>query len=91
MKAKKIEVEPFVLPDVITISLNEEEAAALFAILSQISGTTDTNNPRDVVTDGLWHEINEVLEFFNEDSCRHEAIVEKYYRTIYQGTVIKTP
>lgn len=81
MEVEVFEPEP--PPKKITITLNEEEAAALFAILSEITGSCKENNPREVVATALWQDLNSKLGFFK--GYKYLPIVEKYVVNIEQG------
>lgn len=70
--------------DVITIELNREETAALIAILGKIGGFTyEKPNLRTVLSDGLWHELQDISGISWKDEVSF-----KYYNTITQSMMI---
>jgi hypothetical protein len=71
----------------ITISLNEEEAAMLFAVCGNIMGWNPENNVRDL-TDELWENLNQIFPDFH-DSNGYGQIVQKYVDNIDQRLRIR--
>ena len=90
MKVEKAKVEKVTIEEGVSISLNREEAAALFVILGSISGNTflDRNNVRKVVSDDLWELLNNQLDFFDNEKCIHKNEAVKFRQTIRTGLVV---
>ncbi len=91
----EVEVYPPTLPVIekrIVLTLTEEEAAALFAICGSISGSSEKDNPRDVITSKLWNTLNKTFGWYLSTGYIGDGwrpITKKYKDNIVQGMVIK--